>query len=236
MTEPDSVERYLDDLFDRLSGTGGAGRRALAEAEEHLRDDVAEAVSRGVPADLAAREAVARFGRAADLARRLRRANRSHRALALSSGWLVAGWASAIVALSFLLTAVDRLVELRRTPGNAVECASTTCPTQTQALEHYLALTVGFGLLGAGLLLARRVVRPVPVPAALPILTAVVSALLTPVFLFGALSPVLSDLNLLVGSAGIYFTLFVGVVLGAATLASAGWAIAVRRRPAVAAG
>jgi hypothetical protein len=234
MTEPDSVERYLDDLFDRLSGTGGAGRRALAEAEDHLRDDVADAVARGVPADRAAREAVARFGRAADLARRLRRANRSHRALALSSGWLVVGWASAIVALSFLLTSVDRLVGLWRYPGSAVECASMTCPTPGQALLRYVALTVGFGLLAAGLLLARRVVRPVPVPAAVPVVAAVVCALLTPVFLFGSVTPVLWPINLLVGSDGIHFTLLVGVVLGAATVASAGWAIARRHRLAVA--
>ena len=31
-----SVDRYLDALFDRLAGTGAAGRRALAEAEDHL--------------------------------------------------------------------------------------------------------------------------------------------------------------------------------------------------------
>ena len=41
MTEellPDGpAERYLDALFDRLTGTGNAGRRSMAEAEDHLR-------------------------------------------------------------------------------------------------------------------------------------------------------------------------------------------------------
>jgi hypothetical protein len=30
------IERYLDELFDQLAGTGAAGRRALMEAEYHL--------------------------------------------------------------------------------------------------------------------------------------------------------------------------------------------------------
>jgi hypothetical protein len=33
----DETDRYLDEMFDRLAGTGGAGRRALVEAEDHLR-------------------------------------------------------------------------------------------------------------------------------------------------------------------------------------------------------
>jgi len=44
------VERYLDGMFDRLAGTGGAGRRALAEAEDHLRAAVADARAAGLPA------------------------------------------------------------------------------------------------------------------------------------------------------------------------------------------
>lgn len=31
------IERYLDEFFDRLAGQGAAGRRALAEAEDHLQ-------------------------------------------------------------------------------------------------------------------------------------------------------------------------------------------------------
>jgi hypothetical protein len=43
------VDRYLDDLFDALAGTGGAGRRALAEAEDHLRAATADRMADGVP-------------------------------------------------------------------------------------------------------------------------------------------------------------------------------------------
>jgi hypothetical protein len=35
------VDRYLDEMFDRLAGTGSAGRRALAETEDHLRASAA---------------------------------------------------------------------------------------------------------------------------------------------------------------------------------------------------
>ena len=38
------VERYLDALFDRLAGTGQAGRRSLVEAEDHLRAAAAAAL------------------------------------------------------------------------------------------------------------------------------------------------------------------------------------------------
>src|SRR6476659_4613606 len=37
------IERYLDELFDQLAGTGAAGRRALLEAEYHLRAVAADA-------------------------------------------------------------------------------------------------------------------------------------------------------------------------------------------------
>ena len=38
------IERYLDELFDQLAGTGAAGRRALMEAEYHLRAVGADAL------------------------------------------------------------------------------------------------------------------------------------------------------------------------------------------------
>ncbi|GAA3451268.1 permease prefix domain 1-containing protein [Dactylosporangium matsuzakiense] len=58
------IERYLDELFDRLAGHGSAGRRMLEEAEQHLRTAAAERVAAGVPVAEAEREAVARFGAA----------------------------------------------------------------------------------------------------------------------------------------------------------------------------
>ena len=56
------IEWYLDELFDQLAGTGAAGRRALKEAEYHLRATAADAMTRGLPEDQAEHEAVSRFG------------------------------------------------------------------------------------------------------------------------------------------------------------------------------
>ena len=56
------IDRHLDLMFDRLSGTGSAGRRMLVEAEDHLRSAAEEARARGLDAEAAEREAVARYG------------------------------------------------------------------------------------------------------------------------------------------------------------------------------
>ena len=68
------IEWYLDELFNQLAGTGAAGRRALMEAEYHLRATAADATARGLPEDQAEHEAVSRFGPAALMARKLRSA------------------------------------------------------------------------------------------------------------------------------------------------------------------
>ena len=68
------IEWYLDELFDQLAGTGAAGRRALMEAEYHLRATAADAMARGLPEDQAGHEAVSRFGPPALVARTLRSA------------------------------------------------------------------------------------------------------------------------------------------------------------------
>lgn len=100
------IERYLDELFDRMSGTGAAGRRALAEAEDHLRSAAADAMAVGRPADQAEREAVARFGPAALVARRLRSANgASSLNRALSAAWLLAGLAACGLGVAYLAAA-----------------------------------------------------------------------------------------------------------------------------------
>jgi hypothetical protein len=56
------VEEYLDEMFDRLAGTGPAGRRMLAEAESHLLAAVDDGRARGLDANVAEREALERFG------------------------------------------------------------------------------------------------------------------------------------------------------------------------------
>ncbi len=65
------IDRYLDEMFDRLAGTGADGRRLLTEAEEHLTEAAAEGRARGLDAEAAEQEAVGRFGAAATIARRV---------------------------------------------------------------------------------------------------------------------------------------------------------------------
>jgi hypothetical protein len=69
MSEDGAIERYLDELIRALAGRPPRELRALlAEAEAHLHDDADAAVARGMAGDQAEREAVARFGSAADVA------------------------------------------------------------------------------------------------------------------------------------------------------------------------
>ncbi|MFG1610351.1 hypothetical protein [Actinoplanes sp. NPDC049265] len=68
MSAPGPVDRYLDEMFDLLAGTGADGRRLLTEAEEHLTEAAAEGRARGLDAEAAEREAVDRFGSAAVVA------------------------------------------------------------------------------------------------------------------------------------------------------------------------
>jgi hypothetical protein len=113
------IERDLDELFDRLAGQGAAGRRALAEAEDHLRAAAADAVAGGLPADQAEHEAVTRFGSPAMVARKLRSADGPRRLnRALSAGWLLAG-------LTFAGLSAGYLVQARRLVWQPLGCAPT---------------------------------------------------------------------------------------------------------------
>ena len=64
-----AVERYLDEMFDRLAGTGPGGRRMLAETESHLLDAVEDGRARGLTDEDAEKEAVARFGAVGEVVR-----------------------------------------------------------------------------------------------------------------------------------------------------------------------
>ena len=97
------IEWYLDELFDRLAGTGAAGRRALMEAEYHLRAVAADTMTRGLPEDQAEHEAVRRFGPPALVARKLRSAGRLNRAV--STAWLLAGLAACGLGAAYLAAA-----------------------------------------------------------------------------------------------------------------------------------
>jgi hypothetical protein len=100
------IERYLDELFDRLAGQGAAGRRALAEAEDHLRAAAGDAMARGLPAGQAERDAVTRFGSPAVVARKMRSAAGEGRvSRGVSAGWLLAGLAAAGLGVADLAAA-----------------------------------------------------------------------------------------------------------------------------------
>jgi hypothetical protein len=58
----DTVEEYLDRLFDLLAGGGARGRRVLLEAQAHLEEAVELAVGAGRSREEAERAAIARFG------------------------------------------------------------------------------------------------------------------------------------------------------------------------------
>lgn len=98
-----AVDRLLDDLFDRLAGTGAAGRRALTEAEDHLAAAVAEAVDHGQSRQDAEAQAVARFGPVAPVAAELRQVHRPMLAWlrpAAVAAWFATGVGLLAVGLS----------------------------------------------------------------------------------------------------------------------------------------
>jgi hypothetical protein len=105
--DPGPVDDYLDEMFTLLAGTGANGRRLLIEAEEHLTEAAAEGRARGLDAEAAEREAVARFGAAAVVARRVPKAfgtvRVSLRRLAIGL-WALTGAALAWFGLSGALT------------------------------------------------------------------------------------------------------------------------------------
>ncbi|MFI5913005.1 permease prefix domain 1-containing protein [Dactylosporangium sp. NPDC051541] len=97
------VERYLDELFDRLAGQGAAGRRMLEEAEQHLRLAVADRVAEGMPVADAEREAVARFGASGPIASLLGRVYQGSR---LVRAVVVGGWVVLMLAGAHIVTAL----------------------------------------------------------------------------------------------------------------------------------
>ncbi len=107
--EQSAVDQCLDEMFDRLAGTGAAGRRALAELEDHLRSAVAEGTARGLSTEQAEREAVARFGATAEVAGQLRSVHHGPYAWlrpAFVGCWLAGGLGLVTVGISGLVCEV----------------------------------------------------------------------------------------------------------------------------------
>ncbi len=61
-TDGDLIEDYLDQLYAGLRGSPRRGRRLLAEAEDHLRQGVAEGVAAGLSERAAQEAAISGFG------------------------------------------------------------------------------------------------------------------------------------------------------------------------------
>ena len=77
----DVVEEYLDQLYSRLRCAPRDARRILAEAEDHLRESVAEGLAAGMTESEAQQHAVSVFGsvRAVVRAHDARRRRAAHR-------------------------------------------------------------------------------------------------------------------------------------------------------------
>ena len=142
------IERYLDELFDKLTGTGAAGRRALMEAEYHLRAGAADAMTRGLPEDQAEHEAVSRFGPPALVARKLRSAGRLNRAV--SAAWLLAGLAACGLGAAYLAAAWWHTWQV----PNCYVALVNGCYTAGMLVPRITTATT-FAAAGAALLLGR---------------------------------------------------------------------------------
>jgi hypothetical protein len=116
MSTPESpIEQYLDELVRALAGRPPRELRAmLAEAEAHLHDDADAAIGRGAPREEAERDAVARFGPAADLAAGERALDRGRFVVLLrqlaASTVLLSGVGAVAVGVSGVFAAVVRAV------------------------------------------------------------------------------------------------------------------------------
>jgi hypothetical protein len=156
------VDRYLDELSDRLASTGAFGRRAVAEAEDHLRAAVADGMARNLSQGQAEREAIARFGSAASIARLLRRAHRgSQLNSALSGTWLFAGIAIAGASMIWLVAAVSVAVHFRMHPWHPLPiCAAhpsfPICNPERWAIRQAVVTAVTLLALGVVVLSGRR--------------------------------------------------------------------------------
>jgi hypothetical protein len=149
-----AIDRYLDDLFDRLAGQGAAGRRMLEETADHLRLSAADKVAAGLPEEAAEREAVAQFGESGRIAALLDRVHSGGRLAAAASGAALVGGRALLMLGGIYLTAAL---------GLSASESQWWIMRQTAAAGGLMLLG------GAAVLLARRLaVRVGRLPAARP--------------------------------------------------------------------
>jgi hypothetical protein len=99
-----AIAAYLAELERELKTRRAPRARLLAEVSDHLRTSAAELAAAGVDAPAAEKEAVARFGAAALVARRFAHAVATTSAR-LALVWAATGWASYAVAAAFFVLA-----------------------------------------------------------------------------------------------------------------------------------
>jgi hypothetical protein len=152
-----SIDRFLDSMFDGLAGTGAAGRRTLAETEDHLRSAVADGATEA--------EAIGNFGSPTALIRAARRARRGPWLLSiLSGGWLFAGLAVTTFGLAVLARATEIGVLLVVRPDRLPQCAAAPltgpfatlgeCSDHVSAMRSFLVIggvVIGVGAVMLGL-------------------------------------------------------------------------------------
>jgi hypothetical protein len=134
------IEEYLDQLYRRLRGTPREARRILAEAEDHLREGMADGLAAGLSEREAAAAAVSSFGSVRAVVRAHDRSLRRFPGLALLGGlamsaWMLAGTGLAAIGASGLLAAVMNRVFGARFVG-AVPSGSAF---PAAACRHWLA-------------------------------------------------------------------------------------------------
>lgn len=221
------VERLLNEMFDRLAGTGAAGRRALAETEDHLRDAVAEGMARNLSAEQAEHDAVARFGSPARIAGQLRRA---HRAAwlnrALSGAWLLAGLGLVVLGASYLIAATGSAALLPMSNGVSV--------MQGTAIAGLIMLLVGVIVL-VGRRLAIRLGGLAPAAGRFfPLLAASLFALAGLALFVGTPffdAPGLDWLPFAQQGSGLRVWLVASGVAVVTSIAAAAWGLALAHRP-----
>ncbi|MGN6741730.1 MAG: permease prefix domain 1-containing protein [Amnibacterium sp.] len=172
-----SIDEFLDAAFPELTGAGAAGRRALAEAEDHLRASAADGVARGLTREDAEADAVARFGSPVRFARQVATANGGGWGPLLTGAWALGGLLGVVVGIAGVASdvlgatigpmfvagdrygvtyAAWRCAEYLRDAPAGSSCATAA------ALDHWGEVAMGreaVGVLGLLALLALAVAR-----------------------------------------------------------------------------
>jgi len=246
------VERYLDDLFNRLAGTGMAGRRAIAEAEDHLRESVAARMAAGATADDAERAAVAAFGSAESVSAALRATHRPIAALFrpafVASWWIAIAASLAIGASGVALWISGRVLGSfwaagDRHPVSAARCAqylrlepsSPDC-YHAETAHHFFEMVrnrLAIGVLGliaavAWIALRKRFSADRPAAPLVGLLTAALAGVTAAGLLYMSV-PYLGSVSVV----GIGWKFTDGVAALVVAIVAAGWALARYRRPVV---